>query len=128
MRTDLSTPADVLELRNERYYFVGRRDGVINVGGLKVHPEEVEEVINRHPEVRMSLVRTKKNPITGALVVADVVLRSAPGRESEGDRQIQQDILLLCREELAAHKVPATINLVATLAVAESGKVIRRHA
>ena len=68
---------DVLELRDDRYYFVGRRDGVINVGGLKVHPEEVEAVINRHPEVRMSLVRTKKNPITGALVVADVVLKVA---------------------------------------------------
>jgi acyl-coenzyme A synthetase/AMP-(fatty) acid ligase len=119
---------DMLDLRNERYYFVGRRDGVINVGGLKVHPEEVEEVINRHPKVRMSLVRTKKSPITGALVVADVVLRSAPGPESDGDRQIQQDILLLCREELASHKVPATINFVPTLAVAESGKVIRRHA
>ena len=119
---------DLLDLRNERYYFVGRRDGVINVGGLKVHPEEVEEVINRHPEVRMSLVRTKKNPITGALVVADVVLRSAAGPESDGHRQIQQDILLLCREELAPHKVPATINFVATLAVAESGKLIRRHA
>src|SRR6202034_1215688 len=106
---------DILDLRNERYYFVGRRDGVINVGGLKVHPEEVEEVINRHPEVRMSLVRTKKNPITGALVVADVVLRSAPKLESEGDRRIQQDILQLCRGELASHKVPATINFVATL-------------
>ena len=118
---------DLLELRNERYYFVGRRDGVINVGGLKVHPEEVEEVINRHPEVRMSLVRTRKNPITGALVVADVVLRSPPGPE-EVDGQIRQDILLLCREELASHKVPATINFVATLEVAESGKLIRRHA
>ena len=119
---------DMLELRNDRYYFVGRRDGVINVGGLKVHPEEVEEVINRHPEVRMSLVRTKKNPITGALVVADVVLRSGPQLSSEEDRQIQRDILLLCREELASHKVPATINFVAALAVAESGKLIRRHA
>ena len=119
---------DLLDLRNERYYFVGRCDGVINVGGLKVHPEEVEEVINRHPEVRMSLVRTKKNPITGALVVADVVLRSAAGPESDGHRQIQQEILLLCREELASHKVPAAINFVTTLAVAESGKLIRRHA
>jgi acyl-coenzyme A synthetase/AMP-(fatty) acid ligase len=119
---------DMLDLRNERYHFVGRRDGVINVGGLKVHPEEVEEVINRHPEVRMSLVRTKKNPITGALVVADVVLRSAPRLESQGDREIQRDILLLCREGLASHKVPATINFVATLAVAESGKLIRHHA
>jgi acyl-coenzyme A synthetase/AMP-(fatty) acid ligase len=119
---------DMLDLRNERYHFVGRRDGVINVGGLKVHPEEVEEVINRHPEVRMSLVRTKKNPITGALVVADVVLRSAFKLESQGDREIQRDILLLCREELAAHKVPATINFVATLAVADSGKLVRQHA
>jgi acyl-coenzyme A synthetase/AMP-(fatty) acid ligase len=117
---------DMLELRNDRYHFVGRRDGVINVGGLKVHPEEVEEVINRHPEVRMSLVRTKKNPITGALVVADVVLRSASEPEGSGYRQIQQDILLLCREGLASHKVPATINFVSTLAVADSGKLIRR--
>jgi acyl-coenzyme A synthetase/AMP-(fatty) acid ligase len=117
---------DMLDLRNDRYHFVGRRDGVINVGGQKVHPEEVEEVINRHPEVRMSLVRTKKNPITGALVVADVVLRSASGPEGDGDRQIQREILLLCREELASHKVPATINFVSTLAVADSGKLIRR--
>jgi acyl-coenzyme A synthetase/AMP-(fatty) acid ligase len=117
---------DMLDLRGDRYYFVGRRDGVINVGGLKVHPEEVEEVINRHPEVRMSLVRNKKNPITGALVVADVVLRSASGREGDGDRQLQQDILLWCREGLASHKVPATINFVSSLAVADSGKLIRR--
>ena len=34
----------------------GRNGGIINVGGLKVHPEEVEAVINRHPRVRMSLV------------------------------------------------------------------------
>ena len=42
---------------------------------MKVYPEEVEAVINRHPAVHMSLVQTKKNPITGALVVADVVSR-----------------------------------------------------
>jgi acyl-coenzyme A synthetase/AMP-(fatty) acid ligase len=120
---------DILELRNERYYFVGRRDGVINVGGLKVHPEEVEEVINRHPKVRMSLVRTKKSSIIGSLVVADVVLRSAPEPEGSDDRQILQDILLLCREELASHKVPSTINFVSKLAVADSGKLMRpRHA
>jgi acyl-CoA synthetase (AMP-forming)/AMP-acid ligase II len=57
---------DVLDLRDGRYHFQGRRDGVINVGGLKVHPEEVEAVLNGHPQVRLSLVKTKKNPITGA--------------------------------------------------------------
>jgi acyl-coenzyme A synthetase/AMP-(fatty) acid ligase len=119
---------DALELRGDRYYFVGRRDGVINVGGLKVHPEEVEAVINRHPEVRMSLVRTRKNPITGALVVADVVLNTEPNHESKDETQIRQAILLLCREELASHKVPAIINFVPSLAIAETGKLIRHHA
>src|SRR5439155_656956 len=56
--------ADMLERRGDRYYFVGRRDGIINVGGQKVHPEEVEAIINGHPRVRMSLVRTRKAPIT----------------------------------------------------------------
>src|SRR6185369_9355462 len=44
---------DMVELKDGRWRFVGRRSGVINVGGLKVHPEEVEGVINRHPAVRM---------------------------------------------------------------------------
>jgi acyl-coenzyme A synthetase/AMP-(fatty) acid ligase len=119
---------DVLELRGDRYYFVGRRDGVINVGGLKVHPEEVEEVINRHPHVRMSLVRTRKNPIMGSLVIADVVLETAEESGSTDDYEIQRDILSLCRESLSAHKVPVSINFVPTLAVADTGKLIRRHA
>ena len=119
---------DALELRGDRYYFVGRRDGVINVGGLKVHPEEVEAVINRHPDVRMSLVRTKKNPIMGALVVADVVLKTTLPAERIQDRALQQDILSRCREALPAHKVPVSINFVPALAMAESGKLIRRHA
>lgn len=119
---------DMLELRGGRYFFVGRRDGVINVGGLKVHPEEVEEVINRHPKVRMSLVRTRKNPLTGSLVVADVVLKTPSPNENRGDRALQQDILMLCREALPSHKVPSVINFVAALAVGETGKLVRRYA
>jgi acyl-coenzyme A synthetase/AMP-(fatty) acid ligase len=119
---------DVLDLREGRYYFSGRRDGTINVGGLKVHPEEVEAVINRHPQVQVSRVRTKKNPITGALVVADVVLRPLAGETGDSPRELQQNILLLCRETLASHKVPTAINFVASLEISETGKLIRRHA
>ncbi|MBV8837983.1 MAG: AMP-binding protein, partial [Alphaproteobacteria bacterium] len=42
---------DVIEQRGDRCYFAGRRGGIINVGGLKVHPEEVEAVLNRHAGV-----------------------------------------------------------------------------
>jgi acyl-coenzyme A synthetase/AMP-(fatty) acid ligase len=116
---------DVLKFREDRYHFVGRGDGMINVGGMKVYPEEVEAVINGHPEVEMSLVHTKKNPITGALVVADVVLKSAPETSCS---EVRIDILRHCREALPSHKVPATINFVPALAVADTGKLIRFHA
>jgi acyl-coenzyme A synthetase/AMP-(fatty) acid ligase len=118
---------DMLELRSDRYYFVGRRDGTINVGGLKVHPEEVEAVINRHPQVRMSIVRSRRNPITGAVVVAEVVLRTA-SESSASTGQLQQDILLFCRKALPSHKVPAAIKFVPAVAVAETGKILRYHA
>jgi acyl-coenzyme A synthetase/AMP-(fatty) acid ligase len=118
---------DVLELREGRYYFQGRRDGVINVGGLKVHPEEVEAVLNRHPQVRLSLVKTKKSPITGALVVADVLLKDPSTLESEQARRLEQTITQFCREALAPHKVPTSIRFVPALAISETGKLARRH-
>src|SRR5439155_6753569 len=70
---------DMVERRGDRYYFLGRRSGLINVGGLKVYPEEVEAAINRHPAVRMSRVRSRRSSITGSLVAADVVLKTDPG-------------------------------------------------
>jgi acyl-coenzyme A synthetase/AMP-(fatty) acid ligase len=119
---------DIVELRGERYYFVGRRDGVINVGGQKVHPEEVEAVINSHPQVRVSQVRAKKNAITGALVVADVVLNGETGGANGRGKGLEHAILEYCRAALPRHKVPAAINFVPSLAVAATGKIVRRNA
>jgi len=113
---------DIVERRGDRYYFLGRRSGVINIGGLKVYPEEVEAVINRHPAVRMSVVRSRRSPITGALVVADVVLKE----ERDGD--VKREILQICHENLAPHKVPATVRFVPALDVAAAGKLARRDA
>jgi acyl-coenzyme A synthetase/AMP-(fatty) acid ligase len=119
---------DVLDLRDGRFHFRGRRDGVINVGGLKVHPEEVEVVLNRHPQVRLSLVKAMKNPITGALVVADVLLKDPPAPEGEQARELQRTIKQFCRESLPPHKVPAAISFVPALAISETGKLVRHHA
>jgi acyl-coenzyme A synthetase/AMP-(fatty) acid ligase len=117
---------DILELRGDRYVFAGRRGGIINIGGLKVHPEEIEAVINRHPRVRMSLVWPKASPITGSIVIANVVLKS--GEPGAGDAvDVKADILKLCREALPRHKVPAAISFVLALDVAATGKLARRH-
>lgn len=122
--------ADLVERRGDRYYFIGRRGGMINVGGSKVYPEEIEIVINGHPAVQMSLVQGRRNPITGALVVADVVLKEAAGESAMGaaSEQIIEDILKRCRDALPAHKVPTRLRIVPQLDVSASGKLARRHA
>jgi acyl-coenzyme A synthetase/AMP-(fatty) acid ligase len=118
---------DLVELRGDRYYFVGRADRVINVGGLKVHPEEVETVINQHPEVRMSLVKGRRNPVTGELVIAEVVLRSITGQaDAATDAAIvRNQILEICRRALPPYKVPAAIQFVPALEITPSGKLAR---
>jgi acyl-coenzyme A synthetase/AMP-(fatty) acid ligase len=113
---------DIVERRGERYYFLGRRSGVINVGGQKVYPEEVEAVIARHPAVRMACVRSRRSPITGSLVVADVVVDGEPTPDHKSD------ILRLCHERLAPYKVPAAIRFVPALDVGAAGKLVRQHA
>ncbi|MGH8144006.1 MAG: AMP-binding enzyme, partial [Steroidobacteraceae bacterium] len=119
---------DQVELRAGRYYFVGRSGGVINVGGLKVHPEEVEAVINSHPWVRMSLVKARRSPITGAVVTAEVVLAEVDGVERPAEAVLTEQILQACRRALPAHKVPAMIRVVAALPVSAAGKLVRPNA
>lgn len=118
---------DRLEVREGRYHFMGRRGGVINVGGMKVYPEEVEAVINEHPWVRMSLVKARRNPITGAVVTADVVL--AEGSTVAGPQPepsaLTRELTDRCRRVLPPHKVPAMIRIVPALEISPSGKLVR---
>jgi acyl-coenzyme A synthetase/AMP-(fatty) acid ligase len=117
---------DMVELRGDRYHFVGRRGGIINIGGLKVHPEEIEAVINGHAEVRMSRARSRRSPITGSIVVADVIL--ADGCDANRSDEIRNKILADCRTRLASHKVPAMIKFVPSLDITAAGKLARTDA
>jgi acyl-CoA synthetase (AMP-forming)/AMP-acid ligase II len=117
---------DMVELRGDRYHFVGRRGGIINIGGLKVHPEEIEAIINRHDEVRMSRAKSRRSPITGAIVVADVVL--ADGQDESNAADIRARILADCKASLPPHKVPAVIKFVASLDITAAGKLARHDA
>jgi acyl-coenzyme A synthetase/AMP-(fatty) acid ligase len=117
---------DMIERRGDRYHFVGRRGGIINIGGLKVHPEEIEAVINRHPDVRMSRAKSRRSPITGAIVVAEVIL--ADGDSAGRSDEIRKAILADCKASLASHKVPAVIRFVPSLDVTAAGKLARTDA
>jgi acyl-coenzyme A synthetase/AMP-(fatty) acid ligase len=117
---------DMIEIRDGRCHFVGRRDGIINIGGRKVHPEEIEAVINGHSGVRMSRAGARKSPITGAIVAADIVLDE--GIAAAGGDRVREEVLALCRAALAPHKVPAVLRVVPSLAVTAAGKLARSDA
>jgi acyl-coenzyme A synthetase/AMP-(fatty) acid ligase len=118
---------DLVERVGDRFYFKGRRAGTINVGGLKVHPEEVEQVINMHEAVRMSLVKARRNPITGDLIVAQVMLKEGDA-SPERRRAVKDEILATCRARLERHKAPVSIDFVASLAMSAGGKLLRGQA
>ncbi len=120
---------DMVELAAGRYYFRGRKGGIINVGGLKIYPEEVEAVINADPRVRMSLVKARRNPITGSVVVAEVVLADErAGADVQTAEGVKSDLLEACRRTLAAHKVPAMLRFVPALEMTAAGKLVRPNA
>jgi long-chain acyl-CoA synthetase len=112
---------------NGAFRLLGRYKDVINVGGVKVFPLEVEAVLDAHPAVVASRVGARRDERTGEHVVAEVQLRDGIDRATAID-----EIERWCAERLAALKRPALIEVVDVLPKTGSGKVKRapeaRHA
>jgi acyl-coenzyme A synthetase/AMP-(fatty) acid ligase len=73
----------------------------------------------------MSRAKSRRSPITGSVVVADVVLTV---HDSERAEDIRDEIVGQCRASLASHKVPAVIRFVEALDVTPAGKLARSDA
>ena len=99
---------------------VGREKEVINFVGMKIFPQEVEEVLNRHPLVRESLVYGMPHPVYGELPVAKIV----PASPSCGDSGLDE-LRRFCYHHLASYKVPKEFKLVDLLEKTASGKIQR---
>jgi len=112
---------DRVEIRGDRVFFLGRDSGVINVGGEKVHPEYVESRLREHPDVAAVRVFGQANPITGALVMAEVVTHT----EHPDHKAWQAELRAWCRERLTRTETPAMFRRVDHLAVTGAGKLAR---
>jgi acyl-CoA synthetase (AMP-forming)/AMP-acid ligase II len=96
----LST-GDRVEQRGEYFRILGRESDIINVGGQKVFPAEVETVLLEADNVEDATVYGEKHPLMGSVVMARVRLR-----EPEALTDLRTRLRKLCRERLASHKVP----------------------
>jgi len=96
---------------------IGRIKELINRGGEKISPREVDEVLLAHPAVAEAVCFGVPHPTWGEEVVAAVVLRE-PASESE--------LLAHCRERLADFKCPKKIHVVDSIPRTATGKIQRR--
>ena len=103
-----------------RHQIVDRIDDVYISGGENVSPSEVENVLFTHPAVADAAVVGRLDARWGEVGVAYVVTR--PGCHTDSD-----ELLDLCRRELARFKVPAAVHFVAELPHSAVGKVLRRE-
>jgi acyl-coenzyme A synthetase/AMP-(fatty) acid ligase len=114
---------DLVETTEDGYIrIIGRNNDVINVGGQKVMPIEVESVILQMPQIAECMVYGENNIITAQNVAVDVVLK-----DDVNAVDIKRGIRKFCRDRLDNYKIPVKINVVAKPQVRGRFKKIRRR-
>jgi len=98
---------------------VGRIKAVINFAGMKIFPQEVEEVLNQFPAIAESLVYGEPHAEYGQLPCAQLVL--VPGTKAINEREL----LAFCKKHLSTHKIPKSFHCVDQLPKTASGKIRR---
>ncbi|WP_394909596.1 fatty acid--CoA ligase family protein [uncultured Helicobacter sp.] len=118
---------EVIEVNGEEYLkILGRTKEVINVGGEKVLPNEVEGILLEIPYIQDCLVYGEPNAITGQSVSVKVVLDSTK-RESANltNAELKKRLRIYCKDRLAAYKIPTKVEIVESLAVSQRFKKMR---
>ena len=96
------------------FKFALRKNEMINIGGYKVNPNEVEEFLNSHPDIILSRVFGKTNSVMGSIIVAEVISTRKTITEKE-----LRDFL---QNKIQPFKIPRIINFVDEIQLTRSGK------
>ncbi|MGX3097351.1 AMP-binding protein [Helicobacter sp. 23-1046] len=121
-----------IQINGEEYLkILGRSKEVINVGGEKVLPQEVENVILEIPFIKDCLVYGESNAITGQSVSAKMVLEDSQiaeffGKDSPTNIEIKKELRKFCKDKLAPFKIPSKVERVESLEISERFKKIRK--
>ena len=102
------------------FVFAGRSSEIIKRSGINVSPAEVEEILQQHEDVGLAGVVGLSDPEKGELIIAHVVLK--PGRASSPEALIAH-----CKAVSSRYKVPDRVEIVASLPLTPTGKLLRRE-
>ena len=111
---------DLVCLDGEYLKIVGRLKELINIGGKKALPSEIESVIMELENIADCVVYGEKNAITGQSVSCDVVLKSDMSKD-----ELKKLIRSTCASKLERYKIPSKINVVEKIAFTNRFKKVR---
>ena len=115
---------DLVDVDGEYVRILGRKSDIINVGGEKVYPAEVENVIQEIEAVGEVTVYGETNAITGNIVCADITPLSP--LDSSQQQELVAQVKRHCREKLQRYKVPLRVNVITQHQHTERFKKTRR--
>jgi acyl-coenzyme A synthetase/AMP-(fatty) acid ligase len=115
-----TSTGDLVEIRDDRVIFVGRETDFINVGGYKVNPNKVEQVLRRLAGVANVRVFGQTSSVTGQIVACEVVPSAGVTKET-----LLQAIRERAVEQLDRYHRPRIINIVDRIQLSRAGKVKR---
>jgi long-chain acyl-CoA synthetase len=98
---------DSVEVNGGYFKILGRKSEIINVGGEKVFPQEIENVILEIPEIEDVVVYPESNQLTGKIVCAKIKYTGDATRS-----EVVKLVKTYCRSKLEAFKVPVKIELI----------------
>ncbi|EHS0799594.1 long-chain fatty acid--CoA ligase [Campylobacter lari] len=114
---------EVINENGEEYIkIIGRNKEVINVGGEKVLPQEVEGVLMQISFIQDCLIYGQNNPLTGQSVCVKIVLEQ---NEIFTALEAKKKIRMFCKDKLANYKIPTKVEIVQKLEISERFKKIR---
>jgi long-chain acyl-CoA synthetase len=105
------------------FYVVERAKDMIIASGFNVYPREIEEVLYNHPAVSEVAVVGIPDEYRGETVAAFIVLKS----DFKPSQELEQDIVVFCKEKLTAYKIPKKIEFRNDLPKSLIGKILRRE-
>jgi acyl-CoA synthetase (AMP-forming)/AMP-acid ligase II len=114
------TLGDMGRFDEEGYlYIVDRKKDMIISGGENIFPNDVEDVLYRHPAVEMTAVVGAPDPKWGEIVVAAVTLK--PGQSTD-----EAELIAHCKTHLSSFKIPKRIDFLERMPLSSFGKILRR--
>jgi len=122
LEEDWVATGDLVTVAGNRVVFTGRKTDMINVGGNKVHPIEVEQVIRSVPGVCDVRVFGRRSSISGMLVACEIV-----SDQTQGHPELQESVRRTCQARLAAFQRPRLIEIVNRIELSVAQKTVRNE-